>query len=56
MNAISKLIQIIAVLCEYYKKYKNEKRRNDIINNPANEWLSKFGGKDERSKNDTDSK
>ena len=50
---VSQILQILFSVIELYKKYKLQKRSRDIRTKPADEWLRKFGGQDERDKNNT---
>ena len=49
MALLLKILNIILVLVNAYKNKKTVDRIDDIRNNPADAWLSKFGGKDERA-------
>ena len=49
MALLLKILNLILVLVNAYKTKKTADKIDDIRNNPADAWLSKFGGKDERA-------
>ena len=50
MRLFSQIVQLISTIISEFKQYMAKKRLRDIRSNPADEWLQKFGGKDERDK------